>query len=89
LEYPVSYWRTSSGFEVDFILGDHQIAVEIKSTDNVNLRHLKGLRAFSEEYKVEKQVVVSNDPYPRLIDNILILPWKVFLERLWNGEIIG
>ena len=88
LEYPVSYWRTSSGFEVDFVLGDHQVAVEVKSTDNVNPRHLKGLRAFAEEYSVEKQIVVSNDPYPRLIDNILILPWKVFLERLWNGEII-
>ena len=87
-EYLVSYWRTSSGFEVDFVLGDHQVAVEVKSTGNVNSRHLKGLRAFAEEYTVEKQIVVSNDPYPRLVDNILILPWKVFLERLWNGEII-
>ncbi|MDR0560614.1 MAG: DUF4143 domain-containing protein [Prevotellaceae bacterium] len=88
MEYPVSYWRTSSGFEVDFVLGGHQVAVEVKSTDNVNPRHLKGLRAFSEEYAVEKQIVVSNDPYPRLVDNILVLPWKVFLERLWAGEII-
>jgi predicted AAA+ superfamily ATPase len=88
LEYSISYWRTSSGFEVDFVLGNHQVAVEVKSTDNVNPRHLRGLRAFAEEYGVEKQIVVSNDPYPRLIDNILILPWKVFLERLWNGEII-
>jgi predicted AAA+ superfamily ATPase len=88
LEYLVSYWRTSSGFEVDFVLGDHQVAIEVKSTDNVNTRHLKGLRAFAEEYIVEKRIVVSNDPYPRLIDNILILPWKIFLQRLWNGEII-
>jgi predicted AAA+ superfamily ATPase len=88
LEYPVSYWRTSSGFEVDFVLGDHQVAIEVKSINNVNPRHLKGLRAFAEEYTIEKQMVVSNDPYPRLVDNILILPWKVFLQRLWNGEII-
>jgi predicted AAA+ superfamily ATPase len=88
LEFPVSYWRTSSGFEVDFVLGDHQVAIEVKSINNVNPRHLKGLRAFAEEYAVEKQIVVSNDPYPRLVDNILILPWKVFLQRLWNGEII-
>lgn len=88
LEYLVSYWRTSSGFEVDFVLGDHQVAIEVKSTDNVNTRHLKGLRAFAEEYIVEKRIIVSNDPYPRLIDNILILPWKIFLQRLWNGEII-
>ena len=88
LEYPVSYWRTSSGFEVDFVLGDHQVAIEVKSSDNVNPRHLKGLRAFATEYQVEKRIVVSNDPYPRLIDNILILPWDVFLKRLWNNEIM-
>ncbi|MDR1022195.1 MAG: DUF4143 domain-containing protein [Prevotellaceae bacterium] len=88
LEYAISYWRTSSGFEVDFVLGDHQVAIEVKSTDNVNTRHLKGLLAFSEEYTVEKQIVVSNDPHPRLVGNILILPWKVFLQRLWGGEII-
>ena len=88
LEYPVSYWRTSSGFEVDFVLGDHQVAIEVKSSDNVNPRHLKGLRAFAAEYRVEKLIVVSNDPYPRLVDNILILPVNVFLERLWGGSII-
>jgi predicted AAA+ superfamily ATPase len=87
-KYPVSYWRTSSGFEVDFVLGDHQVAIEVKSTDNVNPRHLKGLRAFSEEYMTEKLIVISNDHYPRLVNNILILPWKVFVERLWKGEII-
>jgi predicted AAA+ superfamily ATPase len=87
-EYPVYYWRTSSQLEIDFVLGDHQVAIEVKSTDNVNARHLKGLRAFDEEYTVDKRIVVSNDPYPRLADNILILPWNVFLQRLWNGEII-
>jgi predicted AAA+ superfamily ATPase len=87
-EYPIYYWRTASQSEIDFVLGDHQVAIEVKSTDNVNPRHLKGLRAFEEEYTVEKRIVVSNDPYPRLVDNILILPWNVFLQRLWNGEII-
>jgi predicted AAA+ superfamily ATPase len=87
-EYPIYYWRTSSQLEIDFVLGDHQVAIEVKSTDNVNARHLKGLRAFDEEYTVDKRIVVSNDPYPRLVDNILILPWNVFLQRLWNGEII-
>jgi len=49
---------------------------------------LKGLKAFAEEYEVKKLILISNDPMPRLVGNILILPWKVFLERLWNEEII-
>jgi hypothetical protein len=52
-------------------------------------QHLHGLKAFKEEYAVKHSILVSAyDPKPRLIDGIYILPWKVFLERLWDGEII-
>jgi predicted AAA+ superfamily ATPase len=86
--FPIFYWRTASQIEVDFILGDHEVAVEVKSTNMVNPRYLKGLKSFSEEYKVKKLIIVSTDPYPRKIDNITVLPWKTFLEQLWVGEII-
>lgn len=86
--FPLTYWRTASQIEVDFILGDHEVAVEVKSASLVNPRHLKGLKSFAEEYKVRLLIIVSTDPYPRKIDNIMILPWKVFLEKLWGGEII-
>jgi predicted AAA+ superfamily ATPase len=89
LNYPVSYWRTASQLEVDFILGEHEVAIETKSTSQVNPRHLKGLLSFAEEYNVKKLIVVSNDPYPRQIGNILVLPWKEFLKMIWGGEIIG
>ena len=86
--YPVSYWRTSSGFEVDFVLGDHEIAVEVKSSKLANKSHLKGLRRFREEYSVQQSILVSLDPKPRKTeDQIEILPWQVFLEQLWGGEI--
>lgn len=88
LEYNISYWRTASQLEIDFVLGNHEVAIEVKATGMVNARHLKGLKAFAEEYECKKLIVVSNDPQPRLVENILILPWKVFLERLWKGEIM-
>ncbi len=86
--FSVSYWRTTSQIEVDFILGDHEVAIEVKSTAMINPRHLKGLKSFAEEYKVRKLIIVSTDPYPRRIDNVIVLPWKLFLEQLWGGEII-
>ncbi|MCX6236320.1 MAG: AAA family ATPase [Bacteroidia bacterium] len=88
LNYPISFWRTTSQIEVDFILGDHEVAIEVKSTDMVNLRHIKGLKSFSDEYQVKKLILVSNDPYPRQVDNITVLPWKIFLDQLWAGDII-
>jgi predicted AAA+ superfamily ATPase len=88
-KYPIHYWRTSSQFEVDFVLGDHEIAVEVKSTDNVNSKHTKGMLAFAEEYKLKKKIIVSQDNLPRNLDNgILVLPWQEFLNRLWAGEVI-
>lgn len=88
VDYEISYWRTASQIEVDFILGKHQVAIEVKGTDNINPRHLRGLRAFMEEYEVEKAMVVCTEPYARIVDNIHILPWQVFLKQLWSGGII-
>jgi len=89
INYPLQYWRTASQFEVDLILGRGEVAIEIKSTTSAKDRHLKGLRAFKEEHNA-KYILVSLDPKPRKTsDGILILPWKDFLENLWEDKIIG
>jgi len=89
IEYPISYWRTTSQIEVDFVLGDHEVAVEIKSSDNANPRHTKGLLTFADEYAVKKLILVTNDPFPRQLGNVLVLPWRVFLQKIWAQEIIS
>ena len=86
--YAISYWRTASGLEIDFVLGDAEVIVEVKATSEAQKRHVSGLKAFMEEYKVEKAILVSNDPLPRQLGEITILPWKDFLEKLWSNEII-
>ena len=87
-DYPISYWRTSSQFEVDFILGDHQVAVEVKGTNMATPHHCKGLRVFAQEYKTRDLILVTLDPRPRKIDNVRVLPWKYFLDELWSGGIM-
>jgi len=88
INYPISYWRTASQIEVDFILGDHQIAIEVKATNNVHSKHLSGLKAFAEEYLIEKKILVSTDPYERQMGDIILMPWNIFLNKLWSGDII-
>ena len=84
---PMRYWRSTSLFEVDLILGNAW-ALEIKSTNMVMDKHLKGLRAFKEEGLVRYYGVVSLDPQPRMThDGIHIFPWQVFLEKLWDGSL--
>ena len=88
LDFSISFWRTASGSEVDLILGDAEVAIEVKSSENAE-NHTKGLHLFLEEFKCKKSLIVSRDPFPRkLTSNITVLPWKYFCEQLWNGEII-
>ena len=87
--YPLYFWKTSSGMEVDFIMGDHEVAVEVKGADQARPKHLKGLRNFREEYKTRHSLLVSLDEKPRKTeDGIEILPWRIFLEKLWSDQII-
>lgn len=87
-KYPISYWRTTNQIEVDFILGDHEISLEIKSADKVDGHHFKGLQAFAEEYKTKHSILVTLEEKPRKVGDILVLPWRMFLERLWSNELI-
>lgn len=84
----ISYWRTSSGYEVDAIIGNGRIAIEIKSTEEVKSRHLKGLKAFKEEFLSVRTILVSLDKYPRIMNGVEIIPAEQFLKALWNSEII-
>jgi len=91
--YEITYWRTKTGLEVDFIIGNAKIAIEIKSSAQVHQEDLKGLIAFCEEHPQTKAIVVSQDKQPRRLKvneqlEILILPWKNFLEKLWQGNVI-
>jgi len=88
LNYEISFWRTATQIEVDFILGDCEIAIEVKSTDNIQAKHIKGLRQFASEYDVKRLIVVSKDPYYRKIDNIEVMPVEKFLQDLWSNNII-
>ena len=87
-DYPIYYWRTASQIEVDFILGNNEVAIEVKSSDRISSKHLSGLKAFMEEYEVKKAIVVCTEPIPRIVNNIHILPWQDFIKQLWNGELI-
>ena len=83
---PLAYWRSTSGFEVDFIVGDHT-AVEVKAKPNIGPRDVKSLRALAEEAALKRYICVSLEPRRRRLGEITILPVTDFVEALWDGEI--
>ena len=87
-DFPIRYWRTKSGLEVDFVLGSTaQVAIEVKAA-RVRREDLKGIRAFSEEHRPGRAVVVCGEPAPRRAGGLEILPWELFLEQLWSDKLI-
>ena len=84
-EESLSYWRSTSGFEVDFIIGDHT-AVEVKAKENISRNDVKALMMLAEERNLKRYLCVSLEPRPRRFGNVNILPYKDFFQTLWSGE---
>jgi len=83
----LNYWRSKSGFEVDFLL-DGKIAIEVKASTLISAKHMKGLKALREEGFIKRSIIICRESRPRLIDGIEIYPWDYFLDLLWENKII-
>lgn len=80
---PLAYWRSTSGFEVDFVIGDHT-AIEVKAKENVSAQDLRSLLALAEERKFRSLVCVSLERRPRKVGAVSIVPCRQFLSALWE-----
>ncbi len=84
LNLKMQYWRTQRGeFEVDCILGN-EMAIEIKSADRFQEKHLKGLRALKEEGLIKRYFLISKDPIKRTIDGIEIMSYTQFFNEVFT-----
>lgn len=83
---PLTYWRSTSGFEVDFLIGDHT-AIEVKATATVAPSDIKSLNALAEEKRWKRLLCVCLEPRRRQLGGVTVLPWKEFLAALWTGEL--
>jgi len=54
-EVPITFWRTSTGQEVDFIVGEKDLAIEIKGSSRVHEGDLRTLAALDEDGPVKKE----------------------------------
>lgn len=83
----LTYWRSTSMYEVDLIVGQ-ELAIEIKGSSRIQEKHFKGLRALKEEGLIKNFMLVSLDPYEQVTkDGIRCLHWKQFLSKLWGKKL--
>jgi predicted AAA+ superfamily ATPase len=90
----LAYWRTlDNKYEVDALICDAntsqvEVAIEVKSSEQVASSDTKGLKAFGEEHPEAKLVILSMEERPRLLNGIEVWPVIQFLPRLWQGSVL-
>jgi len=83
----LSYWRSTHGYEVDFLIG-RNTAVEVKASQRISQRDFRGLRALEEEKMFERYLLVSQDPINMRKPPFQALYWEDFLDRLWADRFV-
>lgn len=68
---------------------EHLVALEVKASERVTDRDLRGLRALGEEALVGRRIVASFErQLRRTADGIEVWPVEEFLRALWAGEVV-
>ena len=72
---------------MDAVIGDAEIGIEIKSTEEVQSKHMSNFKEYSEEFPNSRCIIVSRDPITRRVGNIEVIYLFDFLKMLWSGEL--
>ena len=90
--YQLSFWRTRSSLEVDFVLYGPRglLAIEIKRSTQIQPKDTRALREFKKDYPPAKCFVFYGGPSPVYMDDVTVLPVEHALRNLHhilgNGE---
>ena len=64
-------------------------AIEVKATSKAHSGTASALCAIRRETSVKHALVVTLEATSRKLEgDIEVLPWRVFLERLWAGDLV-
>jgi predicted AAA+ superfamily ATPase len=80
------YWRSASGFEVDFV-ANNSIAIEAKGKRNLDADDFKGLKAIGDEKQIKRRILVCMREQRENKHGIEVIPWQEFLQELWGSLI--
>ena len=83
-EAKLSFFRTSDGTEVDFIMerGKEVWAVEVKASSEQRLSDVRGLRSFMRDHQLRRSICVCLSPRAFTDGGVEFLPWQEFLREI-------
>jgi len=86
--YDLSFWRTRSGNEVDFVVygANGFWGIEVKNSDRISPKDLNGLKTFQQEYPEATLLFLYRGHRRLMQDNILCIPAEEFLRASLFSE---
>ena len=84
-DWRLFYLRTGAGVEIDVVIerpGMPAALIEIKSSDRIDERDVRGLARFIGDFTSPLALCISRDPTRMRTDGVLCLHWREALEEL-------
>ena len=80
----LSFWRTHTGQEVDFVIyGENRFdAIEVKNTARLSPKDFSGLKAFATDYPEARRILLYRGTDRLLRNDVLCIPVEEFLRTL-------
>jgi uncharacterized protein len=90
VSYDLSFWRTRSGLEVDFVIyGENNfVAIEVKNGEHLSPKDTHGLEAFRDEYPESQQLLLYRGKHRTMQKGILCMPCDEFLLSLHSPQLL-
>ena len=85
LDYQLSYLKTKDNVEIDLVIerpGTSTMLIEIKSSDRIDARHLRGLKNFEKDFPKAEFFCLSQVKRSQKVNDIWILPWQEVFRLL-------
>jgi predicted AAA+ superfamily ATPase len=87
-DFSFSYLATRDGVEIDLVVqrpGAPLLLVEIKSTTQIQDRHLTALKTLGSELSGAERICVARVGQAEMHDGIKVLPWRTALENYFSS----
>ncbi|MEX2285269.1 MAG: AAA family ATPase [Gemmatimonadota bacterium] len=87
-DFELSYFRTSSGVEVDFVVygADGFWAIEVKNTAQVRIADVRALRSFGRDYPEAQLLLLYRGKDRVSVNGVQCVPVERFLRKLQPNQ---
>lgn len=90
-DYRFSYLRTANDVEIDLIIDRPKLpllCIEIKSGTHITQHDISSFMHITKDIVNSEAICLSRDPYSKKYDHVIVMPWKLGIEKIFDLELV-